>query len=73
MSWLPEQSSNVQFVWNEGKVYAIQSLYFTGVLQRNTGLSWLRNNLNPDYHSGVVYFADDDNTYSIELFKEVSE
>ena len=53
--------------------YALSTHYITGVLQRNTGLSWLRNNLNPDYHSGVVYFADDDNTYSIELFKEVSE
>ena len=53
--------------------YALSTNYISGVLQRNTGLSWLRNNLNPDYHSGVVYFADDDNTYSIELFKEVSE
>jgi len=44
---------------------------YLGVLQRNTGLSWLRANLNADYHHGVVYFADDDNTYSTELFQEV--
>ncbi|KAG8444886.1 hypothetical protein GDO86_009877 [Hymenochirus boettgeri] len=42
--------------------------------QRNAGLAWLRQG----YHSpripptvGVVFFADDDNTYSLELFEEV--
>ncbi|XP_076441594.1 galactosylgalactosylxylosylprotein 3-beta-glucuronosyltransferase 3-like isoform X2 [Babylonia areolata] len=43
-----------------------------GVLQRNAGLSWLREtartqNLEP----AVVYFADDDNTYSLQLFEEM--
>lgn len=43
-----------------------------GVLQRNAGLTWLREmaktrNLEP----GVVYFADDDNTYSLQLFEEM--
>ena len=42
-----------------------------GVLQRNKGLSWLRSNTNTISKSGVVYFADDDNTYDIELFNEV--
>ncbi|KAB7507294.1 Galactosylgalactosylxylosylprotein 3-beta-glucuronosyltransferase I [Armadillidium nasatum] len=41
-----------------------------GVLQRNEGISWLRENISPT-EKGVVYFADDDNTYSIELFKEM--
>jgi hypothetical protein len=31
------------------------------------GLSWLRKNAG----HGVVYFADDDNTYDIRLFDEV--
>ena len=42
-----------------------------GVLQRNAGLKWIRENLNPVQNNGVVYFADDDNTYSLEIFEEV--
>ena len=41
-----------------------------GVEQRNTALRWIRQNLN-DSVKGVVYFADDDNTYAVKLFKEV--
>lgn len=43
-----------------------------GVEQRNAGLSWLRKTLEKGSLKGVVYFMDDDNTYSIKLFKEVS-
>ena len=39
-----------------------------GVSNRNRGLEWLRANAT----SGVFYFADDDNTYDIQLFEEVS-
>ncbi|XP_067895981.1 galactosylgalactosylxylosylprotein 3-beta-glucuronosyltransferase 1-like [Heterodontus francisci] len=43
-----------------------------GTLQRNLGLRWLREKLSPnDSSEGVVYFADDDNTYSLELFEEM--
>ncbi|XP_066555236.1 galactosylgalactosylxylosylprotein 3-beta-glucuronosyltransferase 1 [Amia ocellicauda] len=43
-----------------------------GTLQRNLGLRWLRDNLVlNDSLQGVVYFADDDNTYSLELFEEM--
>lgn len=43
-----------------------------GTMQRNLALRWLRetfstNNSQP----GIVYFADDDNTYSLELFEEM--
>ena len=41
-----------------------------GVDQRNLGLKWVRENVKD--HNGVVYFADDDNTYDIDLFEEVS-
>ncbi|KAK0054857.1 galactosylgalactosylxylosylprotein 3-beta-glucuronosyltransferase 1 [Biomphalaria pfeifferi] len=41
-----------------------------GVLQRNAALDWLRNNTSPD-DDGVVYFADDDNTYSLQIFEEM--
>ena len=40
-----------------------------GVAQRNAGLRWIRENIKTD--GGVVYFADDDNTYDLRLFEEV--
>lgn len=39
-----------------------------GVANRNRGLKWIRQNAV----EGVVYFADDDNTYDVRLFNEVS-
>ena len=42
-----------------------------GVLQRNKGLEWIRNNLNKHKNKGVLYFADDDNTYDLKIFDEV--
>ncbi|KYM77812.1 Galactosylgalactosylxylosylprotein 3-beta-glucuronosyltransferase P [Atta colombica] len=38
-----------------------------GVSNRNRGLQWIRTNAT----KGVFYFADDDNTYDIELFNEI--
>ncbi|XP_007902388.1 galactosylgalactosylxylosylprotein 3-beta-glucuronosyltransferase 2 [Callorhinchus milii] len=38
--------------------------------QRNQALGWIRQNRSPR-HPGVVFFADDDNTYSLELFEEM--
>ena len=42
-----------------------------GVYQRNLALSWLRENHRVG-DPGVVYFADDDNTYTSQLFDEIS-
>lgn len=44
-----------------------------GVEQRNTALKWVRQRIaeNSIQHS-IVYFMDDDNTYSVQLFKEMS-
>ena len=42
-----------------------------GVLQRNAGIDWLRNNVQLIDKKGVVYFADDDNTYSLKVFDEM--
>lgn len=43
-----------------------------GTIQRNLALRWLREtNFANSSQSAVVYFADDDNTYSLELFEEV--
>ncbi|XP_063056407.1 galactosylgalactosylxylosylprotein 3-beta-glucuronosyltransferase 2-like [Engraulis encrasicolus] len=41
-----------------------------GTEQRNLGMEWLRKNRGPQ-DSGVVYFADDDNTYDLQLFEEM--
>nr|XP_032821039.1 galactosylgalactosylxylosylprotein 3-beta-glucuronosyltransferase 3 [Petromyzon marinus] len=41
-----------------------------GILQRNRGIGWLREHRAADT-GAVVYFADDDNTYSLELFEEM--
>uniref|UniRef100_T1J0L0 Galactosylgalactosylxylosylprotein 3-beta-glucuronosyltransferase n=1 Tax=Strigamia maritima TaxID=126957 RepID=T1J0L0_STRMM len=42
-----------------------------GVIQRNLGITWLREHFTPKTANGVVYFADDDNTYDIRLFEEM--
>ncbi|XP_032801137.2 uncharacterized protein LOC116938073 [Petromyzon marinus] len=47
-----------------------------GTLQRNAALKWLRDvygsfNSSPPPPDGVVYFADDDNTYSLDVFREM--
>ncbi|XP_069750300.1 galactosylgalactosylxylosylprotein 3-beta-glucuronosyltransferase 3 isoform X3 [Narcine bancroftii] len=41
-----------------------------GVEQRNLGIRWLRENRELS-EEAVVYFADDDNTYSLRLFDEM--
>ncbi|GJQ67002.1 GlcAT-P [Trypoxylus dichotomus] len=38
-----------------------------GVSNRNKGLAWVRANAT----TGVLYFADDDNTYDLEIFNEM--
>lgn len=44
-----------------------------GTMQRNLALRWLRETFNANSsQAGIVYFADDDNTYSLELFEEVA-
>ncbi|CAN7999672.1 unnamed protein product [Ixodes hexagonus] len=43
-----------------------------GVLQRNRALRWLRDSL-PRGSPGVVFFADDDNTYDLRLFTEMRD
>lgn len=46
-----------------------------GTMQRNLALRWLRETFSPNNSNsqpGIVYFADDDNTYSLDLFEEVS-
>ncbi|XP_074528258.1 galactosylgalactosylxylosylprotein 3-beta-glucuronosyltransferase 1 [Halichoeres trimaculatus] len=43
-----------------------------GTIQRNLALRWLRETFGVNSsQTGIVYFADDDNTYSLELFDEM--
>ena len=43
-----------------------------GADQRNYGIQWLKERYKVGQQPGVVYFGDDDNTYDIRLFEEVS-
>ena len=43
-----------------------------GVMQRNVAITWLREHVDPRTTPGVVYFADDDNTYDSQIFEKVS-
>ena len=43
--------------------------FLRGVYQRNKAIKWLREERAEG--AGVVYFADDDNTYSTELFEAI--
>lgn len=56
----------VAYIWQESNWKKPR-----GVQQRNTALQWIRNNLKADEDRGVIYFADDDNTYGLEVFDEV--
>lgn len=38
-----------------------------GVSNRNRGIAWVRANAT----DGVLYFADDDNTYDVRIFEQV--
>lgn len=43
-----------------------------GAEQRNLALEWVRQNADPSIRS-MVFFMDDDNTYSLELFNEIAK
>ncbi|KAG5446921.1 Galactosylgalactosylxylosylprotein 3-beta-glucuronosyltransferase 1 [Clonorchis sinensis] len=42
-----------------------------GISQRNLGLRWIRETLPLHREPSVLYIADDDNTYSLEVFEEM--
>lgn len=42
-----------------------------GVSNRRAALDWIRLNHNIYELNGVVYFGDDDNTFHLDLFKEI--
>lgn len=42
-----------------------------GVSNRRAAINWIRLNHNVDDTNAVVYFGDDDNTFHLDLFKEI--
>lgn len=44
-----------------------------GVEQRNLALEWIRRRVKREPGHALVYFMDDDNSYSVELFEEMSK
>lgn len=50
------------------------TMFHRGVEQRNTALAWVRKHVkySPESRS-AIYFMDDDNTYSIDLFGEIKK
>jgi len=44
-----------------------------GIWQRNKALQWLRENQESLDSDGILYFADDDNIYDLELFHEMRD
>lgn len=42
-----------------------------GLWQRNAAIEWLRKSSSSIDSNGVVYFADDDNTYDLRVFEEM--
>ncbi|KAK6752961.1 hypothetical protein RB195_004010 [Necator americanus] len=85
LHWILVEDANetVSYVW---KILERSEVPFTylaaetvkgyprrGWYQRNTALWYLRNeseHLMEKYHDGVVYFADDDNSYDIRVFTD---
>ena len=63
--------SGINFTYLNAKPYRNVSKSLKGIHQRNKGIFWLRKNVDLS-KNGVVYFADDDNTYDLELFDQVS-
>ncbi|BHF73008.1 hypothetical protein SprV_0401608100 [Sparganum proliferum] len=48
-----------------------QTRRIKGSNQRNEGLKWIRSHTSWPEQNGVVYFADDDNTYDPRIFEEM--
>jgi len=63
--------SGINFTYINAKPYRNVSKSLKGIHQRNKGIFWLQKNVDLS-KDGVVYFADDDNTYDLELFDQVS-
>ncbi|XP_076090146.1 galactosylgalactosylxylosylprotein 3-beta-glucuronosyltransferase 2-like isoform X1 [Mytilus galloprovincialis] len=62
--------SGIDFTYLSARPYKNLNTSLKGIHQRNKAIFWLRKNVDLS-KDGVVYFADDDNTYDLELFEEM--
>ncbi|XP_075976849.1 galactosylgalactosylxylosylprotein 3-beta-glucuronosyltransferase I-like isoform X2 [Anticarsia gemmatalis] len=66
------KESNLKYTHLNVKTQKSKHSTASGVEQRNTALDWLRTHLaTAEDKRGVVYFMDDDNTYSLKVFEEM--
>ncbi|XP_021201548.3 galactosylgalactosylxylosylprotein 3-beta-glucuronosyltransferase I [Helicoverpa armigera] len=66
------KESNLKYTHLNIKTHKSKHSTASGVEQRNLALDWLRGHLDKSENkAGVVYFMDDDNTYSLKVFDEM--
>ena len=63
-------SSHIPFTYFAQKKIKTTKGHYRGLDQRNAALDWIMKNHNPELPA-VIYFADDDNAYSLEIFEQV--
>ncbi|XP_071158804.1 galactosylgalactosylxylosylprotein 3-beta-glucuronosyltransferase 1-like [Mytilus edulis] len=61
---------DIQFTYLSATRYKNVPRTLKGIHQRNKAIFWLRENIDMS-KDGVVYFADDDNTYDLDIFTEM--
>ncbi|XP_063828652.1 galactosylgalactosylxylosylprotein 3-beta-glucuronosyltransferase I-like [Ostrinia nubilalis] len=66
------RESTLKYTHLNVKTHKAKHSTASGVEQRNVALEWLREHLAKiEDKRGVVYFMDDDNTYSLKVFDEM--
>ncbi|KAJ8719699.1 hypothetical protein PYW08_011874 [Mythimna loreyi] len=66
------KESNLKYTHLNIKTHKTKASTASGVEQRNLALDWLKGHLQKaENKRGVVYFMDDDNTYSLKVFDEM--
>ncbi|KAG6442495.1 galactosylgalactosylxylosylprotein 3-beta-glucuronosyltransferase I [Manduca sexta] len=66
------KESSLKYTHLNVKTHKAKHSTASGVEQRNAALEWLRGYLETaEDKKGVVYFMDDDNTYSLKVFEEM--
>uniref|UniRef100_A0A2H1W4W8 Galactosylgalactosylxylosylprotein 3-beta-glucuronosyltransferase n=1 Tax=Spodoptera frugiperda TaxID=7108 RepID=A0A2H1W4W8_SPOFR len=66
------KESNLKYTHLNIKTHKTKQSTASGVEQRNLALDWLKGHLQKaEDQRGVVFFMDDDNTYSLKVFDEV--
>jgi len=53
------------------KMYLKEKYKPRGVASRRAGMEWILKNHDQSKNDGIIYFADDDNTYDLKLFDEI--